>query len=834
MSEKYSDYSIDEKEVFLTKEEPLESVPKRRHSRFLGVKFWALIGSAYLFTAAVVNNSTFDYGFRSQSTSTSEGGPFSAYLQALDINLAGKWSKIYTAEAHLAGTNYGLVEFTQRKFEEYGFETEIDTYDILVSYPLEHDLKLYSESKNGTIDVVYQPTLKEDVLKEDETSGGDGLVPTFLGYAANGNVTGEYVYVNYGSIEDFNKLEKLGVDISGKIVVARYGGIFRGLKVKFAQDRGAIGVLIYTDPGDDYGITPANGYKQYPNGPARQELAVQRGSVQFLGGEGAAPGDPTTPGYASKPGAERQDPHASIGKIPVLPISYREVKPILAKLNGHGASSKQASKGEGKPWVGELEGFDYSTGPNPNFKLNLYNEQNFTITPLWNVYGEIKGEIEDEAILIGNHRDAWIKGGAGDPNSGSAVLIEIARGLGALKAAGYKFKRSIVLASWDGEEYGLLGSTEFGEFAAARLQKNFIAYFNVDVAATGKNLSLEASPTLNHILKKTLKSIEHPSDGKSLFEHFENDHKGLIRNLGSGSDYTVFLEHLGIPSVDMGFTGGKGSPVYHYHSNYDSYHWMEKYGDPGFVYHNTLAKYLGLAVLELNEHEVIEFKLTDVSHDLLIYFNQTVDTIPESWFLKPIEGEAIWNDYLSNTEEELSYIDQVTSGYYTPTNRFTIMSPFPEYMKLGQCPHHKTMQMYGPEYHKEATLKDIIHTTFKDLHSLHNISSIFDEQSYFLQTEYENLEDLHWWQKIRLYFQIKRHNKSLQYYERNFLHHKGLDTREWFKHVIFASGRFTGYAGQTFPGLREAIEDEKFERLVHWLGVISRTIRRASGHISIH
>lgn len=797
-------------------------VVRPRQNRTKGgwlIKKLAVFAAIYLFLSSTIKYYSFSYGFQLSSTSENES-PFAPFLKALETNLAGNWSKIYTAEAHLAGTNYGLVEFTQQKFEEYGLETEIDTYDILVSYPLDHDLKLIH---NG--DVIYQPTLKEDVIKEDDTTSGDDLVPTFLGYAANGNVTAQYVYVNYGTKEDFAKLKELGVDIKGKIAVARYGGIFRGLKVKFAQDEGAVGVLLYSDPGDDGGITEANGYKQYPKGPARQELSVQRGSVQFLGGEGAAPGDPTTPGYASKPGVERQDPHDSIGKIPVLPISYREVKPILAKLNGHGP------KVDDKKWVGELDGFDYLTGPNPKIELNLYNEQNFTITPLWNVYGEIKGEIDDEAILIGNHRDAWIKGGAGDPNSGSAALLEIARALGELKASGYKFKRTIVLASWDGEEYGLLGSTEFGEFAAARLQKNFIAYFNVDVAATGKILELGASPALGHVIRKALKQVEHPDEKQSLFDHFEEHNKGLIRNLGSGSDYTVFFEHLGIPSVDLGFTGEKGSPIYHYHSNYDSFHWIEKYGDPGFKYHNTVAKFLGLAVLELSDHQLIDFKLQDYSHDLILYFNQTVDLIPEKWFSKKVEEESTWNDYLTFDESELRYIDRVTNGYYTRVHE---MYPFPEYLTVEQCQHHNFMLMYGPHKHKEATLKEIINTTFNDLYQLHNVSTIFDLKSDTLQEEYLDRDSLSWWQRIKLFFQIKGHNKHLQYYERNYLHEKGLEKREWFKHIVFASGRFTGYAGQTLPGLREAIENEDFEKYVHWLGILSKAVRRVSTSLSLH
>lgn len=240
------------------------------------------------------------------------------YLNILETNLAGNWSQFYCSESFLAGTNYKIIEFIKSKFTEFGLNTVEDRYDVYLSFPEEHDLKLLNQ-KNS--EVLYRAPLQEDEIEEDEGTKGD-LVPTFLGYAANGNVTGEYVYANYGTIKDFANLKEAGVKVTGKIAVIRYGKIFRGLKVKFAQENGAIGVLIYTDPGDDHDITPRNGYKQYPHGPARQESSVQRGSAQFLGGVETSPGDPTTPGYPSKEGVSRSDPKDSIGLIPALPISF--------------------------------------------------------------------------------------------------------------------------------------------------------------------------------------------------------------------------------------------------------------------------------------------------------------------------------------------------------------------------------------------------------------------------------------------------------------------------------------------------------------------------------
>lgn len=737
--------------------------------------------------------------------------PKEEILKSLKDNYAEDWSRRYTSEAHLPGTNFGLVQWTRDKFEEYGLDAEIDTYDIFVSYPESHALKLLD--KHGS--VLYDAPLEEDEIKEDPTSVGEGRVPTFLAYGANGNVTAEYVYVNYGSKEDFEKLQELGVSVKGKIAIARYGAIFRGLKVKFAQEHGAVGVLLYTDPGDDAGITPANGFKQYPHGPARHESSVQRGSVQFLGGVGAAPGDPTTPGYASKGDVERKDPHDSIGKIPVLPISYREVKPILNKLNGHGTKAP-------KEWRGELEGFHYNIGPNPNVTLNLYSNQIYNITPLWNVYGTIEGENKDEVVIIGNHRDAWIKGGAGDPNSGSAVLIEVARALGDLKKSGYKFKRSIVLQSYDGEEYGLLGSTEFGEYQARHLQKKVVAYLNVDVAVVGKYLKLSASPVLNRILRKVAKWLPYPEEGVgSLYDHFVKERGDNIHNLGSGSDYTVFLEHLGIPSADLGFGPGKGDAIYQYHSNYDSFHWISEFGDKGFVYHNLAAKYLSLLALELSAKTVIDFSVKDYASDLLKYFDQVEKVIPKSWFDKPVSDKAA-EDYLEDVDLEI-FVYEATSNYYSPRAKYF----FPELMEPVQCRHDRLMEMQSVHSHKNFTFGDAVDHTKKQLKSLKDTAEEFDAKSADLQDQYDHREDLHWWQRIRLHFHIVHQNKLLQYFERNFLYHEGLHERSWFKHIVFASGRYTGYAGQTWPGIREAIEDDDLDRAVKWLGIAARAVKRA-------
>lgn len=354
-----------------------------------------------------------------------------ALFRVPDPNSIREWSNYYTSGVHLAGTNLSQAQWTADKFTEYGIKTEIVPYYTYLNYPKDHGLRLLGINET----VKYEASLEEDPLPEDPTSMRADRVPTFHGYSANGNVTGQYVYVNYGRQKDFDILEQHGVSVTGRIVIARYGGLFRGLIVKGAQERGAVGVLMYTDPGDDGNVTIYNHYKSYPDGPARNPSSVQRGSVQFLS---VTPGDPTTPGWPSTQFAERTDPYNSIPSIPSLPVSYRDMIPILSELNGMGFNPNDI----GEDWRGGLREFDYSSGPSTN-SLNMFNLQEYKTTPIWNTIGRIDGIIKDEVVIIGNHRDAWVVGGAGDPNSGSAVLIELARAFGELKKQGWKPLRSM-------------------------------------------------------------------------------------------------------------------------------------------------------------------------------------------------------------------------------------------------------------------------------------------------------------------------------------------------------------------------------------------------------
>ena len=407
------------------------------------------------------------------------------------------------------------------------------------------------------------------MIEEDEVTSYPNRVPTFHGFSASGDVTADYVYVGRGQQADFDALLELGVELEGKIALARYGGPFRGLKVKNAQDQGMIGCVIFTDPADDGVNTFVNGVAAYPDGPARQPSSVQRGSVQFLS---TYPGDPTTPGYVSHEGVPRADKSPVTPKIPSLPVSYRNAQPLLAALDGYGTVVDRPV------WKGNLSA-QYVTGPNPNAQLRLVNSMNETYVHIWDSIGIINGTSQDEVIVIGNHRDAWIIGGAADPNSGSAVMIELSKAFGNLLKSGWKPKRTIVLASWDMEEYGLVGSTEFVEEYLPWLNGAAVSYLNIDVGSSGPVPDISASPELHTLLLDTMKKVVYPNVGsadlyeqQTLYDVWANL-SAPVGVLGSGSDYTAFL-HNGISSVDLGATNGRSDPVYHYHSNYDTYHWL--------------------------------------------------------------------------------------------------------------------------------------------------------------------------------------------------------------------------------------------------------------------
>jgi N-acetylated-alpha-linked acidic dipeptidase len=661
-------------------------------------------------------------------------------LETPDANRIRDSSKYYTAGPHLAGKNLSQAVWTKDLWQEQGIQSEIVAYDVYINYPKDHRLGLL-EKIDGAVDAsgkpkfgtIYEANLEEDVLEDDPTTGLEDRVPTFHGYSASGNVTAQYVYVNFGTYHDYEDLVNANVTLAGRIALVKYGRVFRGLKVKRAQELGMVGVVMYDDPQVDGDITEKNGYRPYPEGPARNPSAVQRGSTQFLS---IAPGDPTTPGYPSLPGAPRQDTKGAIPDIPSLPISYREALPILKALNGYGKNSSDFNK----YWQGgglAHKGVEYNIGPSEAY-LNLVNEQEYVTTPLWNVIGIINGTIPDEVVIIGNHRDAWIAGGAGDPNSGSAALNEVIRSFAVALKKGWKPLRTIVFASWDGEEYGLIGSTEWVEEYLPWLSGSAVAYLNVDIGAVSQNFDASASPLLNKALFDVTSHVQSPNQtikGQTVRDLWD----GRISPMGSGSDYTAFQDFAGIPSLDIGFKGGAVSAVYQYHSNYDSFHWMETYGDPGFHYHATIAKVFALLTAKLAETPVLAISTTDYAEQLVVYLQGVIDHAKKS----PITD----------------------------------------------------MKSYAFQGIQDA-IGDLI-----------KVSQAFDKKAKKLEEKVE--KGVSWWNwrhKARLFKAVRDVNTKYKHFERQFLYAKGLDSRTWFKHIVFAPGLWTGYSGETFPGLVEAVD----------------------------
>ncbi|EOD43785.1 putative glutamate carboxypeptidase protein [Neofusicoccum parvum UCRNP2] len=691
---------------------------------------------------------------------------------------AREWSEFYTAGPHLAGKNISQAIWTKEKWQEFGVpNVELVAYDTYLNYPLGHRLALLEKSKeskraasSGHADawkVAYEASLEEDILEEDPTSGLEDRIPTFHGYSASGNVTAPYVYVNYGTYQDYEDLLKANVTLKGKIALAKYGGIFRGLKIKRAEDLGMVGAVLYSDPGDDGEVTELNGYKAYPEGPARNPSSVQRGSAQFLS---FAPGDPTTPGYPSKPGVPRDDVKGKIPSIPSVPISYTDALPLLKALNGHGPKADDF----GKYWKGGglgHKGVEYNIGPSPDtLVLNLVNEQEYVTTPQWDVIGIINGTIPDEVIVLGNHRDAWIAGGAGDPNSGSAAFNELIRAFGIALSKGWKPLRTIVFASWDGEEYGLIGSTEWVEEYLPWLTQAAVAYINVDVGATGPHFGASAAPLLDGALIEATLKVQSPNqtvEGQTVGDVW-NKH---ISTMGSGSDFTAFQDFAGIPCIDLGFKPDEKSAVYHYHSNYDSFAWMDRFGDPGFQYHETIAKVFAVLAAKLIESPVIQFNATNYAVGLQRYLKSVEDKAAEVSASGDSKGVEDWD----------------IPALFAPIE--------------------------------------------KAIAKLHKAATHVDAAAADLEDEIANnpIPWWKWWKKIKLYYKVRAINIKYKYLERQFLFAGGLDGRPWFKHVVFAPGLWTGYAGATFPGLVEAVEAGDKASAEKWAGIVKGLIYKAAG-----
>jgi N-acetylated-alpha-linked acidic dipeptidase len=590
----------------------------------LFVLVFSSLNAAVLLTATKRSDKTDNNraigGFRS---SEEENATEARFLAVPDPKLAEEHLKVLTQAPHVSGSpeDKATADYVASRFRDAGLQADIVEYRVWLNYPSEIAVDMTAPS-----DVTMHGPTREHV-NSDPYQDDPRVITPYNGMSPSGDVEADVVYANYGSPADFDKLHDLNVDVRGKIVLVRYGENFRGVKAYVAQERGAAGVIIYSDPADD-------GWKKgdkYPKGPWRPDTGVQRGSIGFMF---EFPGDPTTPGVASLPSLPEEkrlppDQSAQLAKIPTTPLSYHDAWPILEHLGGPESP---------RDWQGALP-FTYHVGPGAS-RVKMHLKQDYQYRTIWDVIGRIPGsESPDGWVVAGNHRDAWVYG-AVDPNSGTAAMLETVHGLGELIKSGWKPKRTIVLGSWDAEEQGLIGSTEWGEQHAAELA-NADAYFNMDVAVSGPKFVASAVPSLKSFLRDIAKSVPSPKGG-TVYDEWSKTAKPSgsqpvtpseaigdssrlpvaqtgqdvpVGDLGSGSDYTVFLQRLGVPSTDVSSTGPYGV----YHSVFDNFNWFKKFADPDFVYEQQLARVYGLEILRMANADVLPYDYEQYGKEIAAY-----------------------------------------------------------------------------------------------------------------------------------------------------------------------------------------------------------------------
>ena len=511
-----------------------------------------------------------------------------------------------SSQPHLAGTpgSKQAAEWILGQLRQYGLDANIETFEALLPTPQERVLEMTAPSH-------YRAKLAEPAVAIDPDSMNPDIVPPYNAYSGSGDVTAPLVYANYGLPADYDTLKEQGIDVRGKIVIVRYGASFRGVKPRVAYEHGAVGCIIYSDPRDD-------GYYQgdpFPKGPYRPADGVQRGSVLDLGVE---PGDPLSPGWASEPGSKRLTvaEATTIQQIPVLPISYADATPLLSALDGPVAPAA---------WRGALP-FTYHLGPGAMVHLKVI--MNNGTHPLYDVIARIPGsEFPDEWILYGNHHDAWVDG-ANDPLSGVAPLLETARTLAELSHKGWKPKRTVMFAFWDGEEFGLVGSTEWMEKHADELTRKLAVYINSDSSGKG-TLSAGGSHALEGAVKEALRDVKDPVSGKSLLDEYlartakaepNKPAEFHLAPLGSGSDYTPFLQHLGVASLSLGFDNEAGGGIYH--SAYDDFYWYSHFEDTDFTYGRALSQLNATVTIRLADAPVLPFEFTRLAASVTAYLDE--------------------------------------------------------------------------------------------------------------------------------------------------------------------------------------------------------------------
>jgi len=669
-----------------------------------------------------------------------------------------EYMKRLSARPHHVGSPYDKdnSEWILARFKEWGLDAHIETFQVLFPTPKVRLVEMVEPSK-------FTAKLEEPALAIDPTSNQKNeQLPTYNAYSIDGDVTAPLVFVNYGIPEDYEKLERLGVSVKGAIVIAKYYHSWRGVKPKVAAEHGAIGCLIYSEPKDD-------GYTRdvvFPDGPMRNADGVQRGSVMDFAA--SSPGDPLTPGIGATPDAKRLklEEAKSITKIPVLPISYGDAQPLLAALKGPMAPDE---------WRGTLP-IPYHVGPGPA-KVHLKIQSNWDIKPVYDVIAKIPGSTApDEWIVRGNHHDAWVNG-AEDPISAQVSLLEEARALGELLKQGWKPRRTIIYAAWDGEEPMLLGSTEWAETHADELQKHAAVYINTDGNDRGV-LNMEGSHSLEQFINGVARDIKDPEAGMTVWQRMQltkiaeaksaDERKELrqrpdlrIDALGSGTDFTAFIDHLGIATLNLGYGGEDEQGIYH--SIYDDFYWYTHFSDTNFVFGRALAQTIGTSVMRLADADVLPFDFVDFA-----------DTVQK--YTKDLEK------LLTDKQEEIRDRKQeLEEGVFKATFDPRRPSVAPE---KEEVPPHLN---FAPMQNAAEALAHSAEHYRKALQARQNDI----DQSGLAAT-------------------VRALNQQLIESERRLLNADGLPRRPWYKHLLYAPGVYTGYEVKTVPGVREGIEQKRY------------------------
>ena len=705
-------------------------------------------------------------GFKNTDKQLKIEADFDAQLNAKRV---GENIKLLSSVPHHVGSVGGKFVASEiaKVFKDNGWDTKIETYQLMFPTPITRVLEMSGATN-------FKAILKEPSFKEDATSGQPDQLPTYNCWSADGDVTANLVFVNYGLPEDYETLAKYGIDVKGKIVIAKYGRSWRGIKPKVAQEHGAIGCLIYSDPADD-------GYSAgdiYPIGAFKNDQTVQRGSIMDMV---IYPGDPTTPNIASTANAPRVNHNdaENLLKIPVLPISYGDAMPLLKDMAGPVAP---------KDWAGALP-ITYHIGPSKS-KVHLKLAFDWKLRPGLNVIATIKGsEYPDQWIIRGNHHDAWVNG-ANDPISGIAAELEEAIAIGGLLKQGWKPKRTLIYCAWDAEEPGLMGSTEWVEDHALELQAKAVAYINSDGNGRGF-LGVEGSHGLSNFVTDISKSVIDPQAGVSVFERQKANsatNASSIKSkkeifeattyplgaMGSGSDYSSFIQHLGVPALNIGY-GGE-NPGGEYHSIYDSYDHYARFKDVEFKYGVTLAKTSGRAVLRLSEADALPFDFTALHKTIKGYITELVSNVDALREKAQVENDLIKNNAYTIAADP-------TTKLATPTLLTEV--PFVDF----------------------SSLLNALATLEKSAQKLEKLKAGADANK------------------------LAAINAKIYSAEQSLLLPAGLPRRPWYKHSLYAPGFYTGYGVKTVPGVREAIEQQNWPETQQQITAVANAINKFSSYL---